>query len=54
MKKVLIEVELKPYEFYCSNCKTIHKQSPYAVAQLTMGNELIFTCDCGNKIELNS
>ena len=35
--------ELKPYEFHCSKCNTIHKKSAYAIAQHAMGVELIFT-----------
>lgn len=52
MGKVLIEVKLGDYEFYCNKCKKIHKQSPYCIAQKCMGHEVIFTCDCGNKIEV--
>lgn len=44
--------ELKSNEFFCNKCKTIHTKSVYAIAQLAMGNELIFTCDCGKKITL--
>jgi len=44
--------ELEPYEFHCSKCNTIHKKTAYAIAQHTMGIELIFTCTCGNKIDL--
>jgi len=44
--------ELKPFEFHCSKCNTIHKKNAYAIAQHAMGVELIFTCTCGNKIDL--
>ena len=44
--------ELEPYEFHCNKCNTIHKKTAYAIAQHTMGVALIFTCTCGNKIDL--
>lgn len=44
--------KLGKYEFYCSKCNTIHQMSSYAIAQRTMGHKLIFTCTCGNKIDL--
>lgn len=44
--------QLEPYEFHCDKCNTIHKKSAYAIAQHAMGVELIFTCTCGNKIDL--
>lgn len=44
--------KLKQYEFLCKKCLTTHKMSVYAVAQLTSGNNLIFTCQCGEKIDL--
>jgi hypothetical protein len=44
--------KLGEYEFHCSKCNTIHQMSSYAIAQRTMGHELIFTCTCGNKIDL--
>ena len=44
--------ELKPFEFHCSKCNTIHKKSAYAIAQHAMGVRLVFTCTCGNKIDL--
>lgn len=44
--------KLGEYEFHCSKCNTIHQMSSYAIAQRTMGHELIFTCTCGNKIHL--
>ena len=39
-------------EFHCSKCNTIHTRSAYAIAQRTMNVDLIFTCDCGNKIDV--
>ena len=51
-KKVLVEVELKEFEFFCTKCKTIHKQPPYCIAQISMGHAMVFTCECGNKINL--
>ena len=44
--------QLEPFEFYCSNCKTIHKKTTYAIAQAAMNVRLVFTCTCGNKINL--
>ena len=53
--KTVTEVKtryLEPFEFYCSKCKTIHKKSPYAIAQAAMNVRVVFTCTCGNKISL--
>jgi len=44
--------DLESFEFFCDECNTIHTKTPYAIAQHTMGVELIFTCECGNKIDL--
>lgn len=44
--------ELGEYEFYCSKCKTVHTKSAYAIAQAAMNVRLVFTCTCGNKINL--
>ena len=44
--------ELLDTEFYCSKCDTIHTKTAYAIAQTAMNVELIFTCTCGNKIDL--
>lgn len=38
--------------FKCPACKKIHNYSIYALAQLAQGHELIFTCDCGEKLYL--
>lgn len=43
---------LTAYEFHCDKCNTIHKMSAYAIAQTSMNVPLIFTCECGNKIDL--
>ena len=43
---------LEKYEFYCDGCNTIHKMSMYASAQLAMKHDIVFTCPCGNKIDL--
>lgn len=51
-RTVNVEVELDEFEFYCTECKTIHKKTKYAIAQHAMGVDLIFTCDCGNTIDL--
>ena len=44
--------ELGEFEFYCSKCKTTHTKSAYAIAQSVMNVRLVFTCACGNKIDL--
>lgn len=44
--------ELGEFEFYCSKCKTVHTKSAYAIAQAAMNVRLVFTCTCGNKIDL--
>ena len=44
--------ELSEFEFLCNKCKTIHRKSPYAIAQKAMNVRLVFTCSCGNKINL--
>lgn len=44
--------ELDKYEFACTKCNTVHKMSLYAIAQLGMGNALVFTCTCKKKIDL--
>ena len=46
--------ELGKYELFCEKCKRLHTMSAYAVAQLTMGHELIFSCPCGEKIILKA
>ncbi|MDP2692740.1 MAG: hypothetical protein Q8O88_03830 [bacterium] len=46
------EKKLGEYEFRCDKCKKIHKMSAFAVAQIAMHVPLIFTCSCGNKIDL--
>ena len=44
--------ELGNYEFHCNKCNTVHKKTAYAIAQETMNVGLVFTCKCGNKIDL--
>lgn len=44
--------ELLDNEFYCSKCDTIHTKTAYAIAQTAMNVKLVFTCTCGNKIDL--
>jgi len=44
--------ELKPFEFHCSKCNTIHEKNAYTIAQNAIGVRLVFTCTCGNKIDL--
>jgi len=46
-----------PQEFYhdnvvCEKCGHIEEKASYAIAQRAMGNKIVFTCDCGNKINL--
>lgn len=56
MKKRIITTttyrELSKYEILCEKCNHVEQMIPYCIAQLTMGNPVIFTCKCGNKIEL--
>ena len=54
-KKIIIttEYELQPYEFQCEGCKKIHTQSSYCIAQVSMGYDVIFTCDCKHKTYFN-
>lgn len=49
---VKINVELKFDQFYCEKCETIHTKNAYALAQEAMRVPLVFTCSCGNKINL--
>ena len=51
---VVTERELLDNEFYCKKCQTIHTKSTYAIAQRAMNVDLVFTCDCGNKINLQN
>lgn len=50
--QIIKDYKLKDYEFHCNKCNTVHKASAYCIAQKTMGYEIIFTCECGNKIEV--
>ena len=45
-------LELSEFEFRCSKCSTVHKKTPYAIAQSAMGNALVFTCECSNRIDV--
>lgn len=47
--KITTEYELQPYEFQCKGCKKVHKQSSYCIAQIAMGHDVIFTCNCGHR-----
>ena len=51
-RKIKTQRELLDNEFYCNKCDTIHTKTTYAIAQAAMNVELIFTCTCGNKIDL--
>ena len=42
----------KKFTFKCTKCKKVHEMNTYAIAQIAMGNSIIFTCDCGKKIKL--
>ena len=44
--------ELGKFEFVCDSCETLHTMSHYAIAQLTMGNAIDFTCECKNVVGL--
>jgi hypothetical protein len=44
--------ELGKHEFFCNKCNTVHTKSAYAIAQATMRVRLVFSCPCGNKINL--
>ena len=39
------------YHFYCS-CGMMHKMSGYCVAQLASNHDIVHTCSCGNKTNL--
>jgi hypothetical protein len=45
--------KLKPYEFVCDGCGKLETMSSYCIAQITMGHEIVYTCDvCGHKTDL--
>jgi len=46
MKKVMIQVELKPFEFQCKGCKLVHKRSLWSIVHYDTAHT--FTCDCGH------
>lgn len=50
-KKVVLKTvyELKPLEFQCANCEKIHTQSAYCIAQVSLGRDIIYTCECNHK-----
>lgn len=43
---------LNRYEFACKGCKKIEKMASYAIAQLSMGHTVTFTCSCKAKTDL--
>lgn len=45
---------LEKYHFRCKKCKVVHKMALYAAAQLAMGHDMVFTCECGQKTELKA
>ena len=46
------EVSSSDKSFACLKCKKVEQMSLYAVAQTSMGHEVVFTCSCGNKIKI--
>lgn len=44
----IMEPPLDPYHFRCDKCHRVHEKSYRCIAQQAMGNEMVFTCDCGN------
>jgi RNase P subunit RPR2 len=38
--------------FQCSGCHKPHVYAPYAIAQLSQGHTLTFTCSCGKETAL--
>lgn len=40
------------YHFRCDKCAKTHKMNSYAIAQRAMNVKVVFTCECGNKINL--
>lgn len=44
--------ELSPYQFRCNKCGAVHNMSPWSIAQQTMKVKMVFTCECGNRINL--
>jgi DNA-directed RNA polymerase subunit RPC12/RpoP len=42
----------KTSSFVCPSCRAKHDYNIYALAQLAQGHELIFFCDCGEKLLL--
>lgn len=45
-------VNWKNFTIECGSCGHKEKIAAYAVAQHTMGNTIIFTCECGHKINI--
>lgn len=43
---------MSEYDFKCSGCKKVHRMASRAIAQLVMGNVMIFTCECQAKTTL--
>lgn len=54
LKNAELNKELKEYEFRCSECLKIHKESAYCVAQRASGHSITHTCSCGNKTYLDA
>lgn len=40
------------YDFLCEKCKKVHHKSVYCIAQQASGHTIIFTCDCGHKMNV--
>jgi len=43
---------LGQFNFFCEQCKTVHLKDAYAIAQHAMNVDIMYTCKCGNVIEL--
>jgi len=44
--------KLTEFEFGCTKCGLVHTKSSYAIAQIAMNVAIVFTCTCGNKIDM--
>ena len=52
---IIIKLKIAPAFFanniYCFSCGYSEPMASYAIAQKAMGHQIIFTCNCGNKIK---
>jgi hypothetical protein len=51
-KQTAPEHPLGEYDFQCEKCKAVHHKSVYCIAQQASGNEIVFTCPCGHKMDV--